>query len=154
MKFSKLICSASLPILLAAGSAHGQTGFPTSSTDFERANSGGFSGVGTESKPKRVEKRTETYTVVSPLRDWKNTKGVVVPGRLLAFEQGNHTDSQKQVTLIKKGKVRLLIEKTKQLHELPLVSLSKLDQEYIQELVRTRSQAAKAKENANAPAKK
>ena len=77
-----------------------------------------------------------------------------MPGRLLAFEQGDFTGSQKLLTLINKGKIRLLIEKTQKLHDLPLTSLSKPDQDYVHELVRTRREAAEAAHVTEAAAKK
>ena len=137
-------------LLLSARLAQGQGGLsfpvtPASPTDFETRNLGDqLSGVGTFSKPEPPKKIRLTFTVVSKLREWKNAKGAVVRGNLIAFEPGDHTDSQKALTLIREGKVRLLIEGAQNFHELALSSLSQADQEYVAGLDKARREAAAA----------
>ena len=144
-----LFSSLSVPtllLLLAAGSVQGQV-TPSTPSGFERRGTGNnLSGASTGSERKVTEQRKIIYTVLSPLRDWKNTKGVVVPGRLLAFETGNHEGSHEQLTLVHEGKVRLLVESNQKVHELALTTLSEADQEYVAELVQARLAKAKAAE--------
>ena len=149
MRYLTFSRSTVLPILFAIGMAHAQgQGFPvtpSTPTDFTTRNLGNsVTGASTRSEPKPIEKRKVTYTAVSKLRDWENTKGKVLSGRLLAFEPGNHEDSQKKLTLIREGKVRLLVESSKQFYDLSLDTLSKADQEYIAELVKARNEATNA----------
>lgn len=147
MKYSKLFYCVGVLTVFQMTTIYGQNFpvTPSTPTDFETRNLGNhLTGAATHSEPKVTEKRTVTYTAVSPLRAWKNTKGVTVSGRLLAFEPGNHADSQKPLTLIRKGKVRLLVEKSKKFHDLPLTSLSQSDQEYLKGLIKARLEAAKS----------
>lgn len=136
--------------VLASAIAHGQgvQGFPVTPatpTDFESRNLGNsLSGVGVLSEPPAPKKVKVSYTAVSPLREWRNTKGVQIKGSLIAFEQGDFSQSQKELTIVKGGKVRLLVEGKKNFSLVALSSLSQEDQEYVTGLVKARKEAAAA----------
>ena len=127
--------------------AHGQ-GFPVTPatpTDFETRNVGDSnSGVGIVNERPVPKKVRISYTVVSPLREWRNEKGVPIRGSLIAFEEGDYSQSQRELTIVSGGKVRLLVEGKNNFNLVALTSLSQVDQEYIAGLVKARKEAAAA----------
>ncbi len=146
MKIRRILCFTVFTAVLT-GVVHSQVGqnfpvTPSHPTDFERENVGsGLSGVGIIEEPKASEKIRVSFTAVSPLREWRNAKGVVIRGHLIAFEPGDHSDSDQPLTLISDGKVRLLVQGKNNFNVLPLTVLSKADQEYIVELAKVRGKS-------------
>ena len=145
-----------LPILVTAFftsvAVHGQNGFlfpvtPATPTDFETRNVGSsVNGVAILTEPPIPQKVKVAYTAVSPLREWLNTKGTTVQGSLIAFEAGDYSDSQKELTIVRDGKVRLLVEGKNNFSLIALASLAKKDRDYITALVIARKDAAAAAE--------
>ena len=139
-------------ILIISGSAavQGQNGFvfpvtPATPTDFVPRNVGtSVNGSAILIEPPVPKKVKVTYTAVSPLREWSSVKGKSVQGSLIAFEVGDHSQSQKELTIVRNGKIRLLVEGQKTFSLLALTFLSKKDQEYITGLVKARKEAAAA----------
>lgn len=111
---------------------------PKTPTAFETRNTGDTEeGVVTikkdEAKPTKI-----TFTAVTDSRDWKDTTGKVIRGRLLAFEaaEGEVAD------LVRNGKVRLLVDGAKRFSLLPLERLSTEDQIHIGLLAAARKKQA------------
>lgn len=111
---------------------------PKTPTAFETRNTGDKEeGVVTikkdEAKPTKI-----TFTAVTDSRDWKDTTGKVIRGRLLAFEaaEGEVAD------LVRNGKVRLLVDGAKRFSLLPLERLSTEDQIHIGLLAAARKKQA------------
>lgn len=125
-----------LPLLLIAlSTAAAQQGFKRSET--RTIDGGGSAGVGiTPAKPTTPEKiiKTVTYMALSEKRAWKSADGKTIVGMLLAFDtEGKSSDELKSapVTVIRKGQVRLLVEKKD--FVLPLARLSESDQTFVRD---------------------
>ena len=142
---TSLASSFLFTLLTAVSSA--QTSFPVSP-----ATPGGFttrstgdlsSGTSVTSKKAPPKPIKVSYTIVGELRQWTNTKGASIHARLLAFETGDpaKADPNRVLTLIRDGKIRLLVEGKNTFNELQLSTLSSPDQEYVTELVKTRNEA-------------
>lgn len=59
---------------------------PATPTDFETRNLGNStSGVGVVNERPVPKKVQVSYTIVSPLREWSNAKGISIKGSLVAF---------------------------------------------------------------------
>ena len=146
----KLLATIVLMILSSAA-AHGQAGLvfpvtPATPTDFVPRNVGtNVSGVAILTEPPVPKKIKVSFTAVSPLREWANSKGLSTRGSLIAFEAGDHSQSQKELTIIRDGKIRLLVEGQNNFNLIALSLLSKKDQEYIIGLVKARKEAAAGK---------
>lgn len=111
---------------------------PKTPTAFETRNTGGTE-EGEVSIEKQEGKTTKvTFTAVTASRDWKDAKGKVIRGRLLAFEaaEGELAD------LVRNGKVRLLVDGAKRFNLLPLEKLSTEDRTHIGLLAAARKQQA------------
>ena len=148
MKFLAII------FLTVFGSAasHGQNGFvfpvtPATPTDFVPRNVGAsVNGTAVLIEPPVPQKVKVTFTAVSPLRAWMNTEGKALRGSLIAFEAGDHSQSQKELTIVRDGKVRLLVEGRNNFSLIALSFFSRKDQDYIIELIKARKEAAAAVE--------
>ena len=125
---TSLASSLLFTLLTAVSSA--QTSFPVSP-----ATPGGFttrstgdlsSGTSVTSKKAPPKPIKVSYTIVSELRQWTNTKGASIHARLLAFETGDpaKADPNRVLTLIRDGKIRLLVEGKNTFNELQLSTLS------------------------------
>lgn len=111
---------------------------PKTPTSFETRNTGD-SEEGEASIKKEEAKPTKvTLTAVTDSRDWKDTTGKLIRGRLLAFEaaEGEVAD------LVRNGKVRLLVDGAKRFSLLPLERLSTEDQTHIGLLAAARKKQA------------
>lgn len=105
-------------------------------TAFETRNTGGTE-EGEASIEKQEGKTTKvTFTAVTDSRDWKDAKGKVIRGRLLAFEAAEGADGD----LVRNGKVRLLVDGAKRFSLLPLEKLSTEDRAHIGVLAAARKQ--------------
>lgn len=139
--------------VLAILGAHGQAEMPggspgsrpsPSGSGSEMNSSGGGSSVSIRRMPTTPAKpRTTTYIAVTPLREWKNSEGTTIRASLLAFDVRKPDQPKVPLTLIRNGKVRLLVDGKKQFSEFPLAKLSVEDQVYIKKLVAATKQAAK-----------
>ncbi len=122
-------------IAFAPPSAVAQQGFKKSET--RTIDGGGSAGVGiTPAQPKAPEKiiKNVTYMALSEKRAWKSAEGKTIVAMLLAFDtEGKSADELKAapVTVIKKGQVRLLVEKKE--FVLPLTRLSEPDQTFVRD---------------------
>lgn len=107
-------------------------------TAFETRNTGGTEEGEVEIKKEEGKVTKITFTAVTDSRDWKDTKGKVIRGRLLAFEapEGEVAD------VVRDGKVRLLVDGAKSFSLLPLEKLSTEDRAHIGLLAAARKQQA------------
>ena len=140
-------------LLLSLGSASAQNQIfpvtPAHPTDFETRDLGtNKSAVATSSNPEPPKKIRLSFTAVSKSRAWTNATGETVKGRLMAFEAGDHSQSDQLLTVVKNGKVRLLVDGRNAFNLVPLTNLIKADQEYVKGLVEARRQAAKLAQEA------
>lgn len=69
---------------------------------------------------------------LSAVRDWQDEKGRTVQGKLIAFDAAG-AEPEKQPTVVRDGKVRLLVKQKS--YELPLNRLVAGDQEFVGKLV-------------------
>jgi hypothetical protein len=118
------------------------TAFETQNTGVQKDEVAKFP----DKNKKAPEKRN--FTAVSEMRTWRDAKGAIIRGRLLAFEAGDQSTSAAPLTLIRNGKVRLLVEGRKMFSELPLARLSPEDQAYVKALDAARRKKASASNNA------
>lgn len=115
---------------------------PATPTGFETRGTGSGSGVGV--RVKEVERKVKKvhYIAVTESRVWTSADGRLVRAALLAYEQGPvREDSSEPLTLVRDGKIRLLLEKRKQLVEYALEKLSKADQAHVKKLVAAQERA-------------
>ena len=113
---------------------------PATPTDFETkdlGNSLSSEGLIKETPPPQTIRKT--FTLVTPVREWRNAKGVIVKGALVAFEAGDHSKSDHPLTLVHEGKVRLLVDGKKNYSLIALSSLSKADRDYINAQIAARA---------------
>lgn len=113
---------------------------PATPTDFETkdlGNSLSSEGLIKETPPPQIVRKT--FTLVTPVREWRNARGVIVKGALVAFEAGDQSKSDRPLTLVHEGKVRLLVEGKKNYSLIALSSLSKADREYISDQIAARA---------------
>jgi hypothetical protein len=111
---------------------------PKTPTSFETRNTGGTD-EGEVSIEKQEAKTTKiTFTAVTDSRDWKDTQGKVIRGRLLAFE----APAGVVADLVRDGKVRLLVDGAKRFSLLPLEKLSTEDRTHIGLLAAARKKQA------------
>ena len=151
--------------VLVAGVARAQSPVvPSQPTKFKKrditpsvGSGGGSVGIGPanpKQAPKKIYKKVQ-YIAVSESRAWTNEKGRQIKGMLLAFEDGPREKHPGPLTLIRDGKVRMLLEGAKKPTVFPLAALSKAGQRFIGALD-AQNQAnskAKAKAKANPEAK-
>ena len=128
-------------LLGATGAAMAQeeedSRLPKTPTSFETRNTGGTEEgeVGIKKEEGKVTK--VTFTAVTDSREWKDSNGMVVRGRLLAFEAAEGEVAE----LVRNGKVRLLVDGAKRFSLLPLGKLSTEDRNYIASIAAARKQA-------------
>jgi len=79
-----------------------------------------------------------TFTAVTESREWKDSNGKLIRGRLLAFEAAGG----KEPFLVKDGKIRLLVDGAKRFSLMPLERLGTEDRTYIGNLAAARKQEA------------
>lgn len=136
--------------LVLAGTCLGQNGLeipanpvaPATPGGFERRNTGSGSGVGVRAKEVPRETRKIQYIAVTGPRVWNSADGRVVRAAMLAYEPGPVPENvSKPLTLVKDGKIRLLLETRKMVTELPLEKLSKDDQSFVEKLVAAQKRA-------------
>lgn len=117
---------------------------PASPTEFKRRNLGGTLGSAVtgvrQVKPKTV---TIQYIAVSDKRTFVSTEGKKVTAHLLAFEDGGAAPSEAPLTLIKEGKIRLLVDGNTKPNVLPLTRLRPEDQAFVKALEKAQLAALK-----------
>lgn len=111
---------------------------PKTPTAFETRNTGGTDEEEASIKKEEGKVTKITFTAVTDSRDWKDTQGKVIRGRLLAFEAAG----DEVADLVRNGKVRLLVDGAKRFSLLPLERLSIEDRTYITGLASARKQQA------------
>ena len=109
-------------------------------TAFETRNTGGTEEGEVEIKKEEGKVTKVTFTAVTDSRDWKDTTGKVIRGRLLAFEASEGEVAE----VVRDGKVRLLVDGAKRFSLLPLEKLSTEDRAHIGLLAAARKQPAAA----------
>ena len=121
---------------------------PQGPTAFETRNTGRTDEQEASIKNEEGKVTRITFTAVTDSRDWTDSAGKVIRGRLLAFEaaEGEVPD------VVRDGKVRLLVDGAKRFNLLPLEKLSTEDRTHIARLAATRKQQAGG-QNATDPAK-
>lgn len=117
---------------------------PKTPTSFETRNTGDSEEGEVAIKKEEAKPTKVTFTAVTDSRDWKDTTGKVIRGRLLAFEaaEGEVAD------LVRNGKVRLLVDGAKRFSLLPLERLSTEARAHIDLLAATRKKQAGEKRDA------
>ena len=87
-----------------------------------------------------------TEVAITPQRAWKNTEGKVITGSLLAHRvEGVDIEKGDPPVIVREGHVRIYKDKKSFLY--PLASLSKEDQNYIQELIFAIQEQEEKKQN-------
>ena len=121
---------------------------PQGPTAFETRNTGGTDEQEASIRNEEGKVARITLTAVTDSRDWTDTTGKVIRGRLLAFEaaEGEVPD------VVRDGKVRLLVDGAKRFNLLPLEKLSTDDRTRIALLAAARKQQA-GRQHATDPAK-
>lgn len=132
--------------LLLAGIAGGQVVVPgTPQRPITRPTGGGLGG-GVSIQPQSGQTQTRrlvTHVVLSDPRIWRSADGKTLEGKLIAFEDSvteipagaaepPAPEPPKNPTVVRDGKVRLLVEK--KAFEVPLSRLVKVDQEFIEQI--------------------
>jgi hypothetical protein len=116
---------------------------PQTPTAFETEPTGDTSeGTADFLKPGKGSKKKLSFTAVTKSRDWRDAKGKLVRGRLLAFESGKVTTGEQPLTLIKEGRIRLLVDGAKKVSKVPLSSLSSEDQAFVKKLAAQKKKAS------------
>ncbi len=111
---------------------------PKTPTSFETRNTGGTEEGEVSIEKEEAKTRKVTLTAVTESRDWKDTKGKVIRGRLLAFEAA----PGEEAPLVRDGKIRLLIDGAKRFSLLPLDKLSTEGRTHIGLLAAARKEQA------------
>lgn len=111
---------------------------PKTPTSFETRNTGDSEEGEVAIKKDEAKPTKVTFMAVTDSRDWTDTTGKVIRGRLLAFEaaEGEVAD------LVRNGKVRLLVDGAKRFSLLPLERLSTEDRNHIGLLAAARKKQA------------
>ena len=109
---------------------------PATPREFETrgVNGGSNAGVGIISRqPQQKQTITLHFTAVTPIRVWTNNEGKAMQARLLAWSAPKEGETG-PVEVIRKGKVRFLLQKTSKPIDYELAKLSETDRTYIQKL--------------------
>lgn len=143
-----------LPLLALAISCWGQDQVvippspvtPSTPKESETRINGSGSGVGAGIRQQKREPRKIHYIAVTESRIWTSGDGRIVRASMLAYEPGPLPQgSSKPLTLVRDGKIRLLLDAKKTVSEYPLEKLSKEDQAFVEKQVAARKQAAEKK---------
>ena len=107
---------------------------PSSPKEFKKRDLGGALGTGAVGvkAPKKVS--TITYIAVSEERAFANTSGKLIMAQLIAFEEGDPAKVDRPLTLIKDGKIRLLVKGRGKASVVPLEKLREEDRAYVKAL--------------------
>jgi hypothetical protein len=119
-------------------------GFETRDTGHDQDTSGSLK-IRPRPAPQTVK---VTYVMVSDERDWRNLDGRVIRASLLAFDRKPGESDDALLTLVRDGKVRLLLEGRKKVTEYPLSKLSQPDQAFVKERVEAQARARAATDEA------
>ena len=111
---------------------------PKTPTSFETRNTSGTEEVEVSIEKQEGKATKVTLIAVTESRDWKDTQGKVIRGRLLAFEAATGEDAH----LVRDGKVRLLVDGAKRFNLLSLGKLSAEDRTHIGLVAAARKQEA------------
>ena len=105
-------------------------------TSFETRNTGKSLESHPQVEKKKVTPRRVHYIVVSDPREWTRRDGRTVRASLVAHESGPVKGDSPPLTLLKDGRIRLLLEKRRQVATVELTTLSSADQAWVLERVR------------------
>ena len=147
MKTRFAILSLAGLAFFTAGEAAAQVFVPTpgNPTKFEKRGTNGGSSVGASMRKREpAKKQVITFTAVSPQRVWTNTDGKGIMARLLAFSAPENPN-EGPTEIIRKGKVRLLLEKAKAPIDYSLNKLSQPDQLFVKSIAQAASKRPPAK---------
>lgn len=111
---------------------------PKTPTSFETRNTSGTEEVEVSIEKQEGKATKVTLIAVTESRDWKDTTGKVIRGRLLAFEAATSEEAH----LVRDGKIRLLVDGAKRYSLLPLGKLSAEDRNHVSILAAARKQEA------------
>ena len=128
-------------LALSAGMAMAQDQdpeLPQTPTSFETRNSGGTAESEAAVETQEAKATKVTFTAVTESREWTDTSGKMIRGRLLAFEAAEGQIAK----LVRDGKIRLLVDGAKRFSLLPLEKLRKEDRTHIEGLAAARKQQA------------
>ena len=142
---SLLVCGLAASLALAAAP---DPDFPVkrpayTPQAFETRNTGETSEEEANIEIRKTTPRKIKFTAVSAYRNWRDTEGKVIIARLLAFESGDRSNDDKPLTLIRDGKVRLLVANGTRISELPMTRLSAADQAFVRGLNASQGKTAK-----------
>lgn len=138
-----VVLSALLAAVISA-SAQNFPVTPASPTEFKKRDLGGSlgSGVVGVSQAKTAAK-TVRFIAVSDLRAFESTDGKKIMARMLAFEDGDPAKAKRPLTLVKDGKIRLLVDGKTKANVVPLTRLTEKDQDYVKAMDHANQAAAK-----------
>ncbi len=106
---------------------------PASPTEFKKRDLGGTLGTGVVGiKRAQTKPVVITYIAVSESRAFVSEEGKSITAQLVAFEEGDPAKLKRPLTLIKEGKIRLLVDGRRKANVLPLAKLREEDQAFVQ----------------------
>ena len=114
---------------------------PETPTAFETRYTGKQSESVASVRQVEVKKTKVTVTAVTDSRAWKDSSGKLVNARLVAFDPVMGAPH----SLIRNGKIQLLVDGAKKIRLVPFARLSATDQSFIKGLVEARKKAAQAR---------
>ncbi len=95
----------------------------------------------------KTKAKTIQYIAVSEPRPWKNKDGKVVTASLIAFEEGLPEEVKRPLTLVKDGKIRLLVSGKSKASLLSLTKLDEASQDFVKAVDAKNKEAAKEKDD-------
>lgn len=117
---------------------------PANPTEFKKRDLGGTLGsavAGVSSvKPKTITRR---YIAVSDKRVFGSSEGKEIMAQLIAFDQEDVEKAKLPLTLIRDGKIRLLVEGKQKASVVPLSRLREEDQAFVRSVEEANQAAAK-----------
>jgi hypothetical protein len=132
------LLAMSMGVAAAVAQEDQDASLPKTPTSFETRNTGDSEEGEVTIKKEEAKPTKVTFTAVTDSRDWKDTTGKVIRGRLLAFEAAEGEVAE----LVRDGKVRLLVDGAKRFSLLPLEKLSTEDRTHIGLLAAARKKQA------------
>ncbi len=120
---------------------------PANPTEFKKRDLGGSLGssvVGVGEAKAQTKTKTLRYIAVSDNRSFESTDGKKITARLIAFEEGDVATVKRPLTLIKDGRIRLLVRGKQKASVVPLTRLREEDQDYVKAVDEANRAAAAA----------
>ena len=122
---------------------------PSTPTEFKKRDLGGSLGTGSVGiKRAKTKPVVISYIAVTESRAFVNQEGKSITAQLVAFEEGDPAKLKQQLTLIKEGKIRLLVKGRGKASVLPLAKLSEDDQAFVKAVDEANKAAAAKKKPA------